>query len=206
MSSQFWCWHQSRQGDASSPIINQLDQRRERCLIIVQRAKNHLAWSEKILLYVRLCDLWVRAWFGIVDNIPLDMLLGTSFIAHLICEIFPSELQDVSLYSHPVAILSATQRDLPICKSASRVTVPLENPCNDEEANPHPTPIARQTVRKLHSENCVLVMTTAFNIRTVESRVFEETRQIKFVAYGMVDVLPLQPLYIHLTNFSANAM
>lgn len=66
--------------------------------------------------------------------------------------------------------------------------------------------MALQTVPKPHTEHCVVVTTTAFDINAVESRMFKETRQMAFAAHDVIDALPLQPFHVIVTNFSANAM
>lgn len=60
-------------------------------------------------LYVRMGDLRVRSWFGVVENLVIDVLLGTSFMYRCIRRIFPSEQKIVSLHSRPLANIS-TQR------------------------------------------------------------------------------------------------
>lgn len=41
-------------------------------------------------------DLHLRAWFGLVANLAVDVLLGTSFINRCIKGIFPSERKIVA--------------------------------------------------------------------------------------------------------------
>lgn len=44
-----------------------------------------------ILLYVRIGDLHVKVWFGIVENLATGLLLGTLLINWFIHRIFPGK-------------------------------------------------------------------------------------------------------------------
>lgn len=44
-----------------------------------------------ILLLVQIGDLHVKAWFGIVEILSVDVLLGTPFTDQFIRKIFPAE-------------------------------------------------------------------------------------------------------------------
>lgn len=48
-----------------------------------------------------------RIWFGVVLNIAIEMLLGTSFFDHFIQGIFLSEQKVVPWKFYPVAILTS---------------------------------------------------------------------------------------------------
>lgn len=102
-------------------------------------------------------------------------------------------------------ILSGTQRllyyyDRITCRGIS---------CNlfhDDEAHSHSTRSVRQTLLKLHIENCVLVTTKATSIDAIEPEIFEETHRMAFAAHGVINILPSQPFHILKANFSAIAV
>lgn len=58
-----------------------------------------------ILLHVQLGDLRVRVWFGVVKNLAVSVLLGTSFIDRFVTGIFPPERKVVPQNSEPVDII-----------------------------------------------------------------------------------------------------
>lgn len=58
-----------------------------------------------ILLFIRIGDFSVREWFGIVGNLALDILLGTSFIYRHIRGVFSSERKVVPWNSSLASIL-----------------------------------------------------------------------------------------------------
>lgn len=57
-------------------------------------------------MFLKICDLPVRVWFGVVDNLAVDVLLGTSFIDLCIQGLFPGEQKVVPLHFHLVSMLS----------------------------------------------------------------------------------------------------
>lgn len=123
-----------------------------------------------------------------------------------ICGTFPAERIVGSWNSHPVAIRSATQRNLHICTSKVPVAAPLGGPSIEVMANSYPIRIAWKTALKPQSEHCILVKTASSGIFTVESRLFEATHQTTFASHGVINVLPSQQFRILLTKFFAKAM
>lgn len=61
------------------------------------------------LLIVQLCNLSVRVWFGVLENLTVDVLLGPSFIDRYIHGILPSTRKVVPWHSAPVPILAHNQ-------------------------------------------------------------------------------------------------
>lgn len=139
-----------------------------------------LRMKQNINPYRSFEDACIRVWFGIIHN--LTMLLGISIGDLLIGGIFQTKLKVVPWYHYLEAVLAATQRDLQSRTSTSYVVELLGKLSNDEEASTHPICIARQTLLKLRSQNCVLVTTRASGFKKVEPRIFDETQQINFAA------------------------
>lgn len=59
-----------------------------------------------ILLFVNIGELRMRVWFGIVEILAVDILLGTSFIERYIRGLFPSDTEVLPWHSPLVQILS----------------------------------------------------------------------------------------------------
>lgn len=95
-------------------------------------------------LHVRLGDVPVRVWAGIVHNPVVNMILCDSFINRCICGIFSVKPKVVPMHFYLVAILSATPRDHRLCTSTLYVTALRGKPYNNDEANIHTTSIARE--------------------------------------------------------------
>lgn len=74
-------------------------------------------------LFVHLGDLRVCTWFGVVDNLAVNLLLGTSFIDPCIGEIFPTERKVVPRHSRPVAITSTQKKVNKITADTEEVDV-----------------------------------------------------------------------------------
>lgn len=58
-------------------------------------------------LFVRTGDIHVLAWFGVVENIEVDELLGTLFIDQCISVTFPTESKVVFWHLRPLEIFSS---------------------------------------------------------------------------------------------------
>lgn len=62
----------------------------------LRTTKNPAVQTDNIIpMFVRIGDLPVRAWFGVIENLAVDVLLGTSFIECCIQGIFTSECKVV---------------------------------------------------------------------------------------------------------------
>lgn len=59
-----------------------------------------------VQLFIRMGYLHIRTWYGIVENLAVDILLRTLFINRCIRRIFPTERQIVPCHSKPVVIIS----------------------------------------------------------------------------------------------------
>lgn len=57
-------------------------------------------------LFVRIRDLHVRTWLGIVESLPVDVLLGTDFFNGCMRHIFTTEQKVVLCHLRPVATIS----------------------------------------------------------------------------------------------------
>lgn len=55
--------------------------------------------------------------FGVATHLAMEIWLGTSFVYHFICKIFPSERNVVFWTSQPVAILAHTKTSMINCTS-----------------------------------------------------------------------------------------
>lgn len=60
----------------------------------------------QVMLFVQLGDLHVHVQFGVVDNLAVLVLIGTSIIVTFVKGIFPMEPLIVPIRCHPVAIIS----------------------------------------------------------------------------------------------------
>lgn len=113
------------------------------------------------LLHVRLGILCVETWFGSVQILHVNMLLGTPFIARFIRKSFPAEGNVIPRHSHPEAMLSITYLNQRMSMSTIHIAAPRSKPSNNyDDANSHPIRIARQTVLKPHREHYVFVTIT----------------------------------------------
>lgn len=57
------------------------------------------------LIYARIGEVFVRAWFGIIDSFAVELLSGTLFLGRSIREIFPGKHELFPWHSTPVDII-----------------------------------------------------------------------------------------------------
>lgn len=67
--------------------------------------RQEISILEVILLHVRIRDLRIKSWFGIVENLSVSVLLERNFLDRFIKDIFPSERKVVPYHSKMVSIL-----------------------------------------------------------------------------------------------------
>lgn len=88
-------------------------------------SNNHIIVCGKMLLFVRLGYLPVRVRFGIVENLALPVLIGTSYIDQFIKDIFPMKRMILPVHSGAVAILLAYA---PTVKSIKSIDIAESSP------------------------------------------------------------------------------
>lgn len=77
-------------------------------ILTYARQKEQAIHIECIIpMFLKIVDLRLRDWSGLVENFGVDVLLGPSFFNYSIRNIFPSEHKMVLLYKCPASILSS---------------------------------------------------------------------------------------------------
>lgn len=112
--------------------------------------RQEISVIENILLHVRIGDLQVRVFFGVVKSLALSVILWKSFIYRSIKGIFPGERKILRHQSKRVSILASFADNL--------ISTVLEETANKV----HSTPLFRVTKQVLlppMSENSFLVHT-----------------------------------------------
>lgn len=166
--------------------------------------KEPLALDGTIILHLRLGDLRVRVCFGVVPNLVVDFLLGTSFSDRFIRGIFPSERKIVPWHSHPVTIL-ASQRPSATTATNNAISAIEDTSLDQAVTNDqvtHPILVARQMVIPANTASSVLVTTAATGLFLVQPRIMRITRQTTIAARRILDAPPNRPFFILVSNFS----
>lgn len=166
-------------------------------------------------MFVRIGDFCVRAWFGVVDNLAIDVLLGKSFNVRCIRGIFPSEGKVVTWNSRSISILSSLLSVISLFSDTSVLNVKSAHTTKSnhvyhdkEEEKFHLRRVSLQM--KLHpfiqaevslrwqGESQLLVETVETHPNIIE-------RRSSITAMGIMDKLPGVPFYILIANMSAKA-
>lgn len=163
----------------------------------------------KILFHICFGALCNRVWFdrvcfGIVPNLSVDMLLGTSLIDGFFHGNFLSEQKFVPWHSHPVAIFVSPEHSKSsnpttavvsmLIGGTSQINVKVE----EMLALIH---MALQAFLRPQTHSRVMVTTSVSCIQTVELGLGEVTRYLKFSAHGVIDVVCHKPSTSKFTTF-----
>lgn len=145
--------------------------------------------------FVRMGDLNVCAWFGIVRNFSVDVLLGTSVIDRCIWGIFHSKRSIVRWLSRPKVILSTQKKFRAIFADTEGVSVyTIATAVTDRGAKS--VFCGRQIMIPAYSQAVVLVLFRCEGLMTIETHqnVFE-LRSFK-IARDLLDILPGKLSYV----------
>lgn len=69
-------------------------------------SNNAVNFIREVMLFAQLLDLQLGAHFGVVDNLSVPLIIGTSFIDRFVNRMFPIKRHIVAIPSHPMAIIS----------------------------------------------------------------------------------------------------
>lgn len=73
-------------------------------------SRSNVIVDRVILLHIRIGDVRVKFWFGLVTILSIPLLLGTCFIDRLVKGIFPQEVKVIPFHSHPFAIVDILEK------------------------------------------------------------------------------------------------
>lgn len=135
------------------------------------------------------CVFSVTAWFDIVYDSDIDMLLGTLFIDQFIRRCFSIKRNVIVLFSHTLAILFTHQRQKPTPSKEAPLINDRKLTSLIEEL---PTPIqtAQQIGLKLQTQHHVLVTTSASGIYTIKPRIMVESMKMVSATYSVMNTIP----------------
>lgn len=74
----------------------------DKTFLILEAVINQLLCQRVILFHLRIDNLRICVWFGVVDDIALDLLLGSSLIAIYVLVMFRAVSRLVSRYQWPI--------------------------------------------------------------------------------------------------------
>lgn len=168
--------------------------------VLVAATKESVTIQGVILLHIRLEELCVRAWFGLVPRLAVRRLLGTSLIDHFIGGRFPQEKCLLPIHSKPVAIDHLTSTLTPMT-AVSEGLEPLEGTEDDEERITLPEQVAhcRQIIPMSTAE--VLVVSGSTGLSSIFKHPNHFKRILSFVSQGVVDNVTGRPFHLLMSNF-----
>lgn len=152
------------------------------------------------MLHLRLGDLCTRAWFAVAPRPAVNMPLSTAFLESFIRGIFLSERKVLPYRLLLVAILANPKPGYNV------------NSNQDTQGNPNNTVerseetlfvrVASQIVLKPRTPHRITVTWNACRIELIEPRTVPTSRQSTLAAWGIVKILPIQPIHTFVNNFS----
>lgn len=86
-------------------------------------------------MFVGIDDLRVRTWFRVVENLTVDVLLGSFFIYRCIGGIFQSEHKVVPWHSHTLSVIASSQTVRSLFSDTSVLSVGLTHAAISNDVN-----------------------------------------------------------------------
>lgn len=167
-------------------------------------SSGHYTWICELFITVRLGSLYMKVSFGVVLNLAVLTLLGTSLINRFVSGIFCFESEEDPWHSHETTIYLISRK-----RKFCDATTSRSNTENDKldivGSMSIPVHKTRQNVLTLHKKHRVLVVVATFCIHIVEIRVFKKIMEKMCAACGAIDFLTFQCLHAWILNFSVNA-
>lgn len=159
--------------------------------------KKPLKLEGVMLLHEHVGDLDVPVWFGVVNELAVIILVGTSFVNGYVRGIFFSEERITLKNSRPVCIRAMRRKNEKSTNSVVTNDVwPVTGNQNREEIC-----VAGQTVILPRSELSALHMSIMVGLRPTASKPLAQEREQVTVTRGIANILPLVPLYVLVTIF-----
>lgn len=149
--------------------------------------KQRLSFDGPTLLRLWHDNLNTQLWFEKEPNLAFYMLLGTSFMDHVICGNFPSERKRVPWHSQPVAILGEKVRHMEnpiIGNSKTGQTIKTQQAVEDEENGL--VRVALQIVLNPITQHPVLVTTASNAFHRIDQKQLSANCHIVAVANAVV--------------------
>lgn len=175
-----------------------------------------------ILLHIKIGNLRIRVWFGVVANQAVNLFLATSFIEMYIWGLFPAEHKLVSWHSQPLDIIVSNAKTADIAGLANHISSQLcSAPVTDEIY--HRIVVAKTVRLASQAHKPVLVKSTDLGRRVIElignNTVCEPLHLAKVMAdvtlnspfHSLLKILSDKPVHIpkrmivaHVTDSSAH--
>jgi len=174
-----------------------------------------------ILLHVRVGELRVRVWFGVVSKLAVPALLGTSFIDSFIRAILPLDRKILPLHSPPVAILDSytssavtlasgaldkegrEDKALAEDKETQDLDAFLSSKPTSEGDTFCPVRVARSRSIPPMTTARVLVSSSALGLHFLSTHKNLVKNRLALLAQGVMEIVPHKPFYVAVSNFGS---
>lgn len=167
--------------------------------------REHVNVEGVIPMFVRIGDLRVRAWFGVVENLAVDILVGTSFIDRCIRGIFPTERKIVPWHSRPVSILTSSSNissKFPRVEFLDHDGTQSEVKEDDEEEEFFLCRVSRPITIPADTQAAVSVSSQGAGLMLVETHMHLAKRRCSMAARGIMEIFPGKPFFLYVANLS----
>lgn len=166
-----------------------------------------------ILILVVIDALHVRAWFGVVKNIAVDVFLNTSFIDSCIRRIIPSERKIVPWPSHQLSILPSFSTVCLLFSEISILSVHYAHAVKSSDANIdkegegfHLCRISRQIMTPSFIQAVISVICYGQGLLLMEIHPTFVRRRWSMSTWGVMEILSGMLFYIYAANLLAKAV
>lgn len=149
--------------------------------------------------------LSVRTWFGIVENLAVDDMLGASFIDRVIRGTFLTERKIISCHSRPVTNM-ITKAAINLIKSDDKILNVNNSTHNDAWKDEYDLRWnARQKIITRHTPTTVLVSCQNSRLMKIKTHVNVVELLCSMSARDLKKILPAEPVYVYIANLTAKS-
>lgn len=156
-------------------------------------------------LPIRTSNLHLHAWFGTVEDLAVDVLLGMSFIERCVRGILPTERKIVSWHSSPVAII-LTKTAIDYLHSEYAVFNVNTNSLDDASSDElNLCRVARQVTLPANTHVAVFVSCQGFGVMNIEIQGYLVECRCSMTAQVLMEILPGRPFYVYIPKYDGQA-
>lgn len=155
-----------------------------------------------MILFIQIEELLVPAWFGIVENLAVDVLLGTSLVDWCIRSIFPTEQKVVSWSLRPAAINLTKAPINPIHADITVFNMHTDKDTLDNEQ--YLCRVEKQITILAHMPAAILMCSQGPGLIKIETHCNIVERRCSIAVRGLMDIFPTKSFHVYVAKLTAN--
>lgn len=162
--------------------------------------------EDVVLVFILVGELHLCAWFEIVENYTIHVLLRTSFIEQFIRGILPRERKVVLGHVEPVAIISLKTATNSMNADNSVMDVNKHSQDEDSSDELNLFCVARQVTIPEHIGGTELVSSQGSECMKIKTYSNDVERRCSMAVRGLMDFIPGKPFHIYILSMTSKVV